>query len=233
MQLTINYQMHSMQIALATKSAKLTPGLLQITSPAKEAGIAMVSKSQSSSQASENGKVLGFRSRRTVVLSYGRVSYDDWDWVLEQSGSILRLWNESWRSESFGRQRRVLRTKLCGETLRRAMRALEEAGLFKYFPLWDLSKNHRWKHVGWQCENLHGYYTDYWDVPTQGGDVPTQGGDVPTQNRLVPTQNRLVPHFLRKEQPETVVEQGFQIAQLRPNYPPTTYQGSWGGVEDS
>ncbi len=170
------------------------------------------------------GKIVQLKPKESV-RPHSKVPHTDLDWVLTQSSRIIRLFIESWRCESFGGQWRPLKSTLRGSHLRTAQKVLENAGLFKYEPIHELTKTSRHTVTGYKCQNLHGYYSSYWDdVDPNRGDVDPNRGDVdPNRGDVDPNRGDVDPNRA-KEQPKTTAGTEFEISQPRLNHVSTTPQ---------
>ena len=123
------------------------------------------------------------------VLPHAKIPHADIDWALQQSPTVLRLWVESWRVDSFGTapskpkpQWHTLKTKLQGSNLRAAIRSIELMGLFKYEPIQQKSEAGQRKIIGWKCTNLHGYYSGHWKVDFNSVELDDKNVELDGEN---------------------------------------------------
>jgi hypothetical protein len=99
------------------------------------------------------------------IQPHAKIPHADMDWVMPQSPTVMRLFMESWRCDSFGSmtkkgkpQWHELKTTLQGSNLRKAMKVLVDAQLFQYEPIFEKAASGQYKIIGWKCWNKHGYY---------------------------------------------------------------------------
>lgn len=122
------------------------------------------------------------KNNKKTIPPHAKIPHADMEWALQQSPTVLRLWIESWRADSFGSsptrrtpQWHILTTQLQGDNLRKAKKNIEDAGLFRYEPINEKSKAGQWKIVGWKVLNLHGHYSGYWGKPIETSESIPRG----------------------------------------------------------
>ena len=105
-----------------------------------------------------------------------------------------------------------METSLSDKSFRVAKSAIEQQGLFKFKPVCELTKSGRSTIVGWEVENLHGFYIkSYWEKPLVNQEnLPAGEEDLPPQS-----ENLSPPRENFSSQPENLpdVEAENQAAQ--------------------
>lgn len=135
-------------------------------------------------------KVVDIRTKEPVQ-PHVKSPLEDINWIRSQLPCVKELWLDCVAVEQFGRQTRRLETKLSRKSFQRAKAVLEEQGLFRFEPMFELSPSGRSKVTGWKVENLHGYYVkSYWEVSTLGqNDQPGEHNDHLTGQNDQPSGN--------------------------------------------
>jgi hypothetical protein len=85
---------------------------------------------------------------------------EDMAWALEQRSPVYKLWGECWRSDPYGSRWMLLHTSLEKENLKKAKKALIDAGLFLFENRLNVVDGKRC--YQWWVKNLHGSRTHYW-----------------------------------------------------------------------
>ncbi|MFN6540690.1 MAG: HNH endonuclease [Nostoc sp. EkiNYC01] len=92
------------------------------------------------------------------VRRFALIPYDDVVWTRSQEPSVRQLWLECWYYDQFGKQAKMLHSKLSRNSFQKAKKVLEEAGLFKFSPIKEFCRQTKREKTAWKVENLHGYY---------------------------------------------------------------------------
>ena len=164
--------------------------------------------------------------------SHAKIPHADMEWALEQSPTVLRLWVEAWKADSFGSaparkntQWRGLKTKLQGSNLRAAMKALIVAQLFEFKPIQEKTSNGQWKTLGWQCLNLHGYHSGFWEAAADTQKVVADTDELADEtDKVVADTDEL--------EAEIVDTQGLENSQLITDHSSTTPQSLTKVIEE-
>lgn len=135
-------------------------------------------------QTSGSKSVIDLKTGQSV-LPHAKIPHADIDWALQQSPTVLRLFIESWRCDSFGTstlrghaQWHNLETKFQGDNFRKARKAIEKQGLFQYRKVQEVINGQRI--TVWQCINLHGYYSGFWNQTEDSSSTQTSSpGSIP------------------------------------------------------
>ncbi len=95
-------------------------------------GTIMNNSKKSVTAKAKNSKAAPSKKQRKFKYSMPHtiIPLQDHDWALEQSPSVLKLWNECWRADPFGDTWKTINTKLSRKHFFKAKKALFEKGLF-------------------------------------------------------------------------------------------------------
>jgi len=152
--------------------------------------------------------------------NHAKIPHSDIDWVLQQSPTVVKLFLESWRCDSFGNRRKhgepqwkKLTTKLQADNFRKTRKVLEDNGYFKYRKIVEE------KEVRWEVWNQRARYSGNW-IQNQTENPPTRTENPPTR-----TENPVLSS-------ETLAPSKFENSQLSTNQGSTTPQQPTKVVEE-
>lgn len=173
------------------------------------------------------------KEEQELQLSYSVIPHEYLDWAFEQSPTILRLFLECWRADSFGNKSKKgkllwkrLVTKFQGDNFRKAKKAIEETGYFQFRKVEESEATY------WEVWNATAKYSGNYFIAnaiatTKQTDNPSKQIDNPSKQIENPPQqieNRGKRIENLKSSPESIANSGKVEFQLCSNNDSTTYQ---------
>lgn len=157
---------------------------------------------------------------KKLVRPHCKVSIEDVNWVRKQSPAVQQLWLDCIAVEQFGGSHHTLDTNLSYNAISKAKKALLEKNLFDFKPIREGLPSGRSGVVGYQVQNLHGYYNKhYWELADthemkpETHEMKTEDQQMkPQVQEMKPESHEKKPesHEMKLNSPETPTQQDFQ-----------------------
>ena len=121
------------------------------------------------------------------------IPQEDFDWILQQKPSVIKLWGECWKADAYGSRWMQLNTSLKHSSFSEAKKILTTQGLF-IFKVENSIRDSR-ETVCWMVKNLHGSRVkDYWEsIDLNLKSTPADSESINTDLKSTPADSESTP----------------------------------------